>query len=99
MAGSARATDGYLPYGYGIKAKGMGSDVHRHAIGVSPLLGYQRFRAEGLQTFSQMSGDSSKLSKQGYDSCRVSKCVWAMYVGQPSEVLTLGVRPDRPKPR
>lgn len=39
-----------------------------HSFGISPLIGYQRFKAEGLQGFSAFSEDSSKLTNNGYDS-------------------------------
>lgn len=35
-----------------------------HAIGISPLIGYQRFKAEGLQGFGVMNGSGGNL---GYD--------------------------------
>ena len=38
-----------------------------HSLGISPLLGYQRFKAEGLQAFSAISTDPSSLSNRGYD--------------------------------
>lgn len=39
-----------------------------HAVGVSPLLVYQRFAARGLQAFAGMSQDSTKLTNNGHDS-------------------------------
>jgi long-chain fatty acid transport protein len=39
-----------------------------HAFGISPLIGYQRFKAEGLQAFSGFSNSSANLTNQGYDS-------------------------------
>ncbi|MDW8270514.1 MAG: outer membrane protein transport protein [Anaerolineae bacterium] len=39
-----------------------------HAVGLSPLVGYQRFRAEGLQAFASVSSDSANLTNRGYDS-------------------------------
>jgi long-chain fatty acid transport protein len=39
-----------------------------HSFGISPLIGYQRFKAEGLQGFAAFSRDSSKLTNNGYDS-------------------------------
>ncbi|MGB7541127.1 MAG: outer membrane protein transport protein [Burkholderiales bacterium] len=38
------------------------------SIGISPLLGYQRFKAEGLQGFAGFSTDASKLTNNGYDT-------------------------------
>lgn len=40
----------------------------KNSIGVSPLLGYQRFKADGLQAFSGYSSDATKLTNNGYDS-------------------------------
>lgn len=38
-----------------------------HSFGVSPLLGYQRFRAYGLQAFEAVSERPDKVSNQGYE--------------------------------
>lgn len=38
-----------------------------HSLGISPLLGYQRFKAEGLQAFSGLSSSSSNVTNRGYD--------------------------------
>lgn len=38
------------------------------AVGVAPLIGYQRFSAQGLDGFSQMSGEPNHLTNNGYDS-------------------------------
>ena len=38
------------------------------SIGVSPLLGYQRFKAYGLDAFSPISSDPAHLTNKGYDS-------------------------------
>jgi long-chain fatty acid transport protein len=40
----------------------------RHAIGVSALLVHQQFKADGLQAFSQMSSDGTKLTNNGFDT-------------------------------
>ena len=40
----------------------------QHAIGVSPLLVHQRFKAEGLQAFSQGSSAPSSLTNNGTDT-------------------------------
>lgn len=37
------------------------------AIGISPVIAYQRFEAEGLQSFSAFSSDASALSNNGTD--------------------------------
>lgn len=38
-----------------------------HAFGVSPILAYQRFQAEGLLSLSAFSSDPQHLSNNGYD--------------------------------
>jgi len=39
-----------------------------HSFGISPLIGYQRFKADGLQGFAAYSEDSTKLTNNGYDT-------------------------------
>ncbi len=39
-----------------------------HALGVSPVLGYQRFQAEGVSSFAPFSGDPAHLSNRGFDT-------------------------------
>jgi long-chain fatty acid transport protein len=38
-----------------------------HSIGISPLLGYQRFKSEGLQAFQAISSDPTNVTNNGYD--------------------------------
>jgi long-chain fatty acid transport protein len=38
-----------------------------HAVGVSPLIAYQRFKAYGLQPFAAISSDPANLTNNGYD--------------------------------
>ena len=38
-----------------------------HSIGVAPLIGYQRFKAYGLQPFAAISSDPANLTNRGYD--------------------------------
>ena len=38
-----------------------------HAFGISPLIGYQRFAAEGLQAFAGFSTSPANVTNQGYD--------------------------------
>jgi long-chain fatty acid transport protein len=38
-----------------------------HAIGISPLIGYQRFRLEGMQPFDNFSVSPGNVSNVGYD--------------------------------
>lgn len=39
-----------------------------HSVGLSPLFGYQRFKAEGLQAFAGFSSDPANVTNNGYDS-------------------------------
>jgi long-chain fatty acid transport protein len=39
-----------------------------HSIGLSPLLAYQRFKAEGLQAFTGFSTSPNDMTNRGYDS-------------------------------
>jgi long-chain fatty acid transport protein len=39
-----------------------------HAIGLSPLFGYQRFKVDGLQAFAGFSTDPANFTNNGYDS-------------------------------
>jgi long-chain fatty acid transport protein len=39
-----------------------------HSVGLSPLFGYQRFKADGLQAFAGFSSDASHLTNNGYDT-------------------------------
>lgn len=61
----------------------------RHAVGVSPLLVYQRFKASGLQGFVPMSGDQAHVTDQDYDSS-TGMGVRLGYVGKPNDSLTIG---------
>ncbi len=59
------------------------------AFGVSPLIGYQRFEAYGLQPFAQISSDPANLSNRGYDEA------WGFglrfgYFAQISPALSVG---------
>lgn len=40
----------------------------KHAIGISPIIAYQRFQAEGLEAFGGYSQDSTKLTGNDHDS-------------------------------
>jgi long-chain fatty acid transport protein len=63
--------------------------VPNHSIGISPLIGYQRFKAEGLQAFSPLSNDYTKLSNNGYDD----SWGWGVrvgYMGQITPTVTIG---------
>ncbi len=41
--------------------------AHNQSIGLSPLLAYQRFKADGLGAFAPYSVDPSNLTNRGYD--------------------------------
>lgn len=60
-----------------------------HSIGISPLIGYQRFKAEGLQAFSGMSSDSTNLTNRGYDDS-FGYGVRIGYMGKLSPTVTIG---------
>jgi long-chain fatty acid transport protein len=59
------------------------------SVGVSPLLGYQRFKAEGLHGFAGFSSDSTKLTNNGYDSA-TGVGVRIGWMGKMSDAVTLG---------
>ena len=40
---------------------------NEHAFGISPIICYQRFQAEGLGSFAPFSSDASNLSNRGHD--------------------------------
>lgn len=60
-----------------------------HAIGIAPLIAYQRFKAEGLQAFAGMSSAPANLTNVGYDNsfgygARVG------YMGKLTPALSIG---------
>jgi long-chain fatty acid transport protein len=60
-----------------------------HAFGISPLIGYQRFKAEGLQAFSGFSTSPANLTNVGYDTA------WGYgarigWFGQLSDTVSVG---------
>jgi long-chain fatty acid transport protein len=61
----------------------------QNSIGLSPLLGYQRFRAEGLQAFTLASSDGANLTNRGYDSS-TGYGVRVGWMGKISDKVTLG---------
>ncbi|MBI3373756.1 MAG: outer membrane protein transport protein [Betaproteobacteria bacterium] len=61
----------------------------QHSFGISPLIGYQRFKADGLQGFSAFSNDQSKLTNNGYDSS-TGFGVRLGWLGRVSDSVTLG---------
>ncbi len=60
-----------------------------NSVGISPLLGYQRFKAEGLQAFTGFSADAANLTNKGYDSA-TGYGVRIGWQGKVSEMVTLG---------
>ncbi len=65
----------------------------RHAVGLSLLLGYQRFKAEGLQAFAAMPGFSqapANVTNNGHDNS-TGVGVRVGYFGQLSERVNVGV--------
>jgi len=60
-----------------------------HSVGVSALVGYQRFKAYGLQPFAAISSDPSNLRNKGYDSA------WGFgvrigYYGKINDMVSVG---------
>lgn len=62
-----------------------------HSVGISPLLGYQRFRAEGLQGFAgfQAPGTPSMANNLGYDDA-FGYGVRVGYLGKITPTVTIG---------
>ncbi|MHB1052575.1 MAG: OmpP1/FadL family transporter [Thiobacillus sp.] len=60
-----------------------------HSIGVSPLLGYQRFKAEGLHGFRPLSNSPNNLTNQGYDNS-LGYGVRVGYMGKITPTVTIG---------
>jgi len=61
----------------------------KNSIGVSPLIGYQRFKADGLQAFSGYSTDANNLTNKGYDSA-TGFGVRVGYMGKINDMVTVG---------
>jgi long-chain fatty acid transport protein len=60
-----------------------------HSIGISPLLGYQRFKAEGLQAFMGSSSAPNNLTNKGYDDA-FGYGVRVGYMGKITPTVTIG---------
>jgi long-chain fatty acid transport protein len=61
----------------------------QHSLGISPLIGYQRFKAYGLSAFKQISSDPNNLTDNGYsDSWGYG--VRIGYYGQLSQTVSIG---------
>ncbi len=63
--------------------------AEKHSLGVTALLAYQYFEAKGLEAFSQMSSDPSKLTNNGTDGS-FGYGLKIGYMGTLFEGLTLG---------
>ncbi len=63
----------------------------KHSVGVSPLFGYQRFKAEGLHGFAGFttSGTTNNLTNQGYDSA-TGFGVRIGYLGKLTDKVSIG---------
>ncbi|MHB0974856.1 MAG: OmpP1/FadL family transporter [Thiobacillus sp.] len=60
-----------------------------HSIGISPLIGYQRFKAEGLDAFIPMSSAGGNLTNKGYDDA-FGYGVRIGYMGKITPTVTIG---------
>jgi long-chain fatty acid transport protein len=60
-----------------------------HSIGISPLLGYQAFEANGLHAFAGVSSDSTKLTNNGHDDA-FGYGVRIGYMGKITPTVTIG---------
>ncbi len=62
-----------------------------HSFGISPLIGYQRFKVDGLQAFAEMgfSSDGANTSNRGYDSAH-GFGVRLGWMGRLSDSVTVG---------
>ena len=60
-----------------------------HSIGISPLLGYQKFAATGLQSFAGISSDSTALTNKGNDDA-YGYGVRLGYMGKIGSSVTIG---------
>jgi long-chain fatty acid transport protein len=61
----------------------------QHSIGAALLLGYQRFKAEGLQAFEGLSSAPGKVTNNGYDSS-TGYGLRIGYLGKVSDSVSLG---------
>ena len=60
-----------------------------HSIGISPLVGYQRFAATGIQPFSAYSSDAANLTNRGNDDA-YGYGVRIGYMGKITPTVTIG---------
>jgi long-chain fatty acid transport protein len=69
-------------------AKAFGNG--KHALGISPILSYQMFEAEGVLSFGQFSSDPTKLSGTGSDA-GMGFGFEVGYLGQFTDTFSFGV--------
>ncbi len=62
----------------------------RHAFGVSPILAYQSFEAQGVQAFGGFSSDPANLSNKGHDDS-TGFGVKLGYLGQVTDRFSVGL--------
>ncbi len=60
-----------------------------HSLGISPLLGYQRFRIQGVHLFTQLSQAPDSVTDRGYDSA-TGFGVRVGYMGRIAPNVTIG---------
>lgn len=60
-----------------------------NSVGISPLIGFQRFKAEGLQGFAGFSRESNYLTNNGYDTS-TGGGVRVGWMGKVNNMVTLG---------
>ena len=60
-----------------------------HSIGISPLLGYQRFAATGLQAFTPVSSSPANVTDRGHDDA-FGYGVRIGYLGKITPTVTIG---------
>ena len=63
--------------------------TENNALGISPLLAYQRFKVDGLQAFTGISSAATAVTNLGYDTSTGSG-VRVGWMGRLSETVTLG---------
>ncbi|GAO35058.1 hypothetical protein SCT_0439 [Sulfuricella sp. T08] len=65
--------------------------TEQHSVGVSPLIGYERFKADGLQGFRNYApgGSTAYLTNVGYDNA-LGYGVRLGYMGKLSDMVSIG---------
>ena len=62
----------------------------KHSIGISPILAYQRFKAEGLEAFGNFSSNPNAITNNDYSSS-IGFGARIGYIGELHEMLSLGL--------